>query len=220
MNFTINFLSKNVLFKNIPKDRIRTIINSNACSIKTFNTKENIYKIGEKISSTCIILNGSVDILQVSITGDEIIVDRLTQGDIFGNSFSSISAINNLNFIRSAEYSTILFINIYKLLRECNFLCEYRPCLFENIIYSLAKSNITLNTKIQIMSQKTLRNKLITYFELLSMEKGSKEITIPFNREQLACYLGSERSSICRELTKLKNDNLIDINGNNVVLLS
>ncbi|MGN0026374.1 MAG: cyclic nucleotide-binding domain-containing protein, partial [Clostridium sp.] len=129
MNFTINFLSKNVLFKNIPKDRIRTIINSTACSIKTFNTKENIYKIGEKISSTCIILNGSVDILQVSITGDEIIVDRLTQGDIFGNSFSSISAINNLNFIRSAEYSTILFINIYKLLRECNFLCEYRPCL-------------------------------------------------------------------------------------------
>ncbi|MGN0026527.1 MAG: Crp/Fnr family transcriptional regulator, partial [Clostridium sp.] len=90
----------------------------------------------------------------------------------------------------------------------------------ENIIYSLAKSNITLNTKIQIMSQKTLRNKLITYFELLSMEKGSKEITIPFNREQLASYLGSERSSICRELTKLKNDNLIDINGNNVVLLS
>ncbi len=220
MNFTIDLLSKNILFKNIPKDRIQSILNSNACSIKTFNPKVNIYEIGEKINSTCIILNGTVDILQASITGDEIIVDRLTEGDIFGNSFSSLSDIDTLNYIRSDDYSTILFINIYKLLRECTFICEYRPCLFENIIHSLAKNNVVLNTKIQIMSQKTLRNKLITYFELLSMKKGSNEITIPFNREQLACYLGSERSSICRELTKLKNDNLIDINGNNVVLIS
>ena len=70
------------------------------------------------------------------------------------------------------------------------------------------------------MSQKTLRNKLITYFELLSIQNGSNEITIPFNREQLACYLGSERSSICRELTKLKEENIITINKNNVILLS
>ena len=85
---------------------------------------------------------------------------------------------------------------------------------------SLAKSNVILNNKIQIMSQKTLRDKLITYFEILSMEKGSNEITIPFNREQLASYLVSERSSVCRELSKLKNDNIISINGNNIVLLS
>ncbi|MDV4151817.1 Crp/Fnr family transcriptional regulator [Clostridium sp. AL.422] len=220
MNFTIDLLSKNVLFKNIPNEKILSIINSSACSIKTFNPKENIYEVGEEIHSTGIILDGTVDILQISIAGDEIIVDRLTQGDSFGNAFSCVSDINNLNYIRSDEYSTILFINIFKLLRECNFICEYRLCLFENIIHSLAENNIILNTKIQIMSQKTLRNKLITYFELLSLQKGSNEITIPFNREQLACYLGSERSSICRELTKLKEDNIIDINRNNVILLS
>ena len=220
MNFNVDLLNENILFKNIPKDKISSIINSSACSIKSFNSKENIYEIGEEIHYTGIILNGTVDIIQISATGDEILVNRLTQGDSFGNSFSCVPEINNLNYIRSDEYSTILFINIYKLLRECNFLCEYRLCLFENIIYSLAKSNINLNTKIQIMSQKTLRDKLITYFEVLSIKKGSNEITIPFNREQLACYLGSERSSICRELTKLKNDNLIDINGNNVILIS
>lgn len=220
MNFTIELLSKNVLFKNIPHDKILSIINSTACSIKTFNPKESIYEIGEEIHSTGIILDGTVDVLQISITGDEIILDRLTQGDVFGNSFSSVSDINNLNYIRSDSHSTILFINIYKLLRECNFICDYRTCLFENIIDSLSKYNIILNTKIQIMSQKTLRNKLITYFELLSIQNGSNEITIPFNREQLACYLGSERSSICRELTKLKEENIININKNNVILLS
>ena len=77
---------------------------------------------------------------------------------------------------------------------------------------SLAQTNMNLNNKIQILSQKTLRDKLITYFELLSIQKGSNVITIPFNREQLACYLCSERSSVCRELSRLKDDNIININ--------
>lgn len=220
MNFTIDLLSKNVLFKNIPKDKILSILNSTACSIKTFKPKESINEIGEGMNSTGIILDGTVDILQVSISGDEIILDRLIQGEIFGNSFSSLSDISNLNYIRSASHSTILFINIFKLFRECSFSCDYSKFLFENIINSLGKYNIILNRKIQIMSQKTLRNKLITYFEILSLKHGSNEITIPFNREQLACYLGSERSSICRELTRLKEENIININKNNIILLS
>ena len=179
-----------------------------------------IYKVGEKINSAGIILDGVVDIIHTSINGDETIVNRLTKGHTLGNCFSCVEDINNLNSIRSATTSTILFININKLLRECDFICEYRICLYENIIRSLAKSNIVLNTKIQILSQKTLRDKLITYFELLSLQKGSNEITIPFNREQLACYLGSERSSICRELSKLKSENIINVSGNNIVLLS
>jgi len=78
---------------------------------------------------------------------------------------------------------------------------------------------LNLYNKLQIASQKTLRDKLITYLELLSMHKDSNEITIPFNRDQLACYLGSERSYVCRELSKLKADNIINIKGNDVVLL-
>lgn len=219
MNFNINLLSQNVLFKNIPKEKIISILNCKYCNIKTFSPKVNIYEVSEEIDSTAIILDGTVDILQLSITGDEIIVDRLIKGAIFGNFYSSLSGINNSSYIRSENHSTILFIDINKILQECNFICEYRTCFLENIVNSLAKNNVILNTKIQIMSQKSLRNKLITYFELLSLQKGSNEITIPFNREQLACYLGSERSSICRELTKLKEDNIININKNNVVLL-
>ena len=179
-----------------------------------------IYKVGEKINSAGIILDGVVDIIHTSINGDETIVNRLTKGHTLGNCFSCVSNINNLNSIRSVTTSTVLFINIHKLLRECDFICEYRLYLFENIMHSLAQSNIVLNAKVQILSQKTLRDKLLTYFELLSLQKGSNEITIPFNREQLACYLGSERSSICRELSKLKSDNIISIRGNNIVLLS
>lgn len=219
-NYILNLLSKNTIFKNIPNEKILCILNSSYCYIKNFESKVNIYEIGEKIQSCGIILDGIVDIIHTSINGDETIVNRLTKGNTFGNCFSCVSNINNLNNIRSITFSTVLFIDTYKLLRDSNFSYDFRIDLFENIISSLAQTNITLNTKIQILSQKTLRDKLIAYFELLSIQKGSNEITIPFNREQLACYLCSERSSVCRELSKLKDDNIININKNKIILLN
>lgn len=219
MNFNFNVLSESTFFKNIPKEKIIDIVNCNACYIKTFKPQMNIYEIGDETNCIGIILQGSVDIIQISINGYETIVNRLTEGYNFGNDFSCVSDVNNLNYIRSATDSTILFINTSKLFRECKDLCKYRTCLFENIIETIAKSNIKLNSKIQIMSQKTLRDKLITYFEILAMQKGSSDIVIPFNREQLASFLISERSSICRELSKLKDDNLISLKGNNVKIL-
>lgn len=220
MDFVIDSLNKNILFNNIPKEKLLCILNSSACYVKSFNPQVNIYKIGDEINYTGVILEGSVDIIQVSINGNETIVDRLTNGDIFGHSFSCVSDINYLNYVRSSTTSKILFINIYKLLQECDSIAEYRLSIFENIITSLTKNNLMLNEKIQIMSQKTLSDKLLTYFELLSIKNQSNEIVIPFNREQLACYLGSERSSVCRELSKLNDNNIISIKGKHVKLLS
>ena len=219
-NNILNLVSNHIFFENISKEDISYIIDSSSCYIKNFEPNVNIYEIGEEIQSVGIIIDGIVDIIHTSINGDETIVNRLTKGHTFGNCVSCISNLNNLNDIRSITFSTVLFIDIYKLLRDSNFSYDFRIDLFENIMNSLAQTNMNLNNKIQILSQKTLRDKLITYFELLSIQKGSNVITIPFNREQLACYLCSERSSVCRELSRLKDDNIININKNNIVLIN
>ena len=219
-NHILNLVSNHIFFENISKEDISYIIDSSSCYIKNFEPNVNIYEIGEEIQSVGIIIDGIVDIIHTSINGDETIVNRLTKGHTFGNCVSCISNLNNLNDIRSITFSTVLFIDIYKLLRDSKFSYDFRIDLFENIMNSLAQTNMNLNNKIQILSQKTLRDKLITYFELLSIQKGSNVITIPFNREQLACYLCSERSSVCRELSRLKDDNIININKNNIVLIN
>ena len=219
-DYDLNLISNHAFFKNISKEKIFSIIETSSCYIKSFDAKTNIYQAGDKIYSLGIILDGTVDIIHTSVNGNETIINRLTKGNTFGNCFSCASSNSNLNDIRSITFSTVLFIDIYKILKDTKFSYDLRINLFENIMSSLAQTNITLNDKIQILSQKTLRDKLITYFELLSMKKGSNSITIPFNREQLACYLCSERSSVCRELGKLQDDNIININKNNVTLIN
>lgn len=127
--------------------------------------------------------------------------------------------INTRNDIRSTTRCTVLFIHIQTLLQEYYPHQDFYLPLMENMMRSLAKSNIRLNTKIQVLSQKTLRDKILTYFELLAEQNNSNEFTLPFNREQLACYLGSERSSVCRELSKLSEKQIIRISKNQIALL-
>ena len=215
----LNILQATEFFRGIPDNIILSIVESTSCYVKNYHAGATIYDYGSSITYAGIVLDGEVDVIHSSANGNESIVSRFPQGHLFGASFSCTETTNNLNHFRSITESTILFININLVLRELYSHCDYYLLLMENIMSALAASNIRLNTKIQVLTQKTLREKLLTYFELLAKQNHSREFTLSFNREQLASYLGSERSSLCRELSKLSDEKIIEINRNQVILL-
>ena len=216
----INILSISEIFTGISEKALLNIVLSPACYKKSFAAGSTIYGCGQKISHAGIILDGTVDIIHPSLTGHDTIVGRLLPGNTFGASFATTQDTNMLNDIRSITDATILFINIKEVLRHgyCPNTEEFR--FIENIMRSIALSNIRLNTKVQILSQKSLREKMLTYFHTLSLQNHSEEITLPFNREHLASYLGSERSSVCRELSKLQEEGYLLIKQNHITLLN
>lgn len=215
----LHLLCKAELFEGFSEEMILELVHSKACYIKTFSPDVTIYGFGETITYAGIVLDGYVDIIHPSMCGTESIVSRLSPGGTFGASYACSKDVNTLNDIRSATSCMILFIHIQELLQEYVPQRAYYLLLIENMMRSLAKSNIRLNTKIQVLTQKTLRDKILTYFELLAEQNASNEFMLPFNREQLACYLGSERSSVCRELSKLSEEQIIRISKNQVALL-
>lgn len=216
----LNILQQTEFFSGLPDSTILSIAQSNACYMKSYTPGATIYECGSAITYAGIVLEGEIDVIHASANGHESIVSRFPPCSIFGASFSCVEDKNTLNNFRSITKSTILFININQLLRELYSHCDHYLSLIENIMSSLAASNIRLNTKIQVLTQKTLREKLLTYFELLAKQNNSRTFTLSFNREQLASYLGSERSSICRELSKLSEEKIIEINRNQIVLLT
>ncbi len=126
--------------------------------------------------------------------------------------------INNLSHFRVVKDSKILFLNINSLLsRPVNK--NYYSKFVANIMSILATNNIVLNRKIQLLTQKSLRKKLMTYFIQLSKERNNNVFRISFTREQLARYVCSERSSVCRELGKMQDEGLVKIDGNTITLI-
>ncbi len=93
------------------------------------------------------------------------------------------------------------------------------PILMNNLVKTIAETNIRLNKKILLVTQKTLRDKLMAYFRDNCSQNNSKKIKLSMTREHLANLLFSERSSVCRELTKMQLDNLIQMNADEITLL-
>lgn len=215
----LNILRESELFNRLPDNLIVYLAEAKSCYLKGYQKGESIYGYKKPITHAGIVLEGRVDIIHLSEDGHHSIVKRMTEGDSFGISYALSREVNLFNDIRSSGASLILFLNIQMLLQEECVQKGYYTMLVENIFSSLAKHNIRLNAKIQILGQKTLREKLLTYFELLAKEEGERSITIPFNREELACFLCSERSSVSRELSKLQEEMVIRMKGRQIELL-
>ena len=215
----LNLLSKTVLFQGIPEDVILLIATSRCCHTKTFPAGRTIYESGQHIRHLGVVLEGTIDIVHTSSSGHDTIVSRLTPGSLLGESFSCAGEANAYNDVRSITGSALLMMDVPMLLHGQACLGNYHLKLIENIMHCLAKSNIWLNTKILLLTQKTLRDKLLTYFEILAAKNTSREFVIPFHREQLANFLGSERSSVSRELSRMQEEGILTIERDYVVLL-
>ena len=215
----INLLLQSDLFKGLDASHILDIIQSEFCYIKDFDKKIIVHDTHKKITHAGIVLDGAIDVLHLLPSGHESLVRRITPGQSFGTSFSLVDSINTTNSFRTASKSTVLFINLHELVYKKETGDMKLLTISNNLVTAFAKSNISLNAKLQILTQKTLREKLLTYFDFLSVQANSKKIVIPFNREQLSSYLDSERSSVCRELSRLAQEGLITIDKNQVTLL-
>ena len=112
--------------------------------------------------------------------------------------------------VQAGEESEILLIPIKKLTTVCTNACNNHAVLIQNLLKILANRNQQLVTKFSHISKRSTREKLLSYLYLQSRLQGSNTFTIPFNRQELADYLFVERSAMSHELSKLRDEGLLD----------
>ena len=105
-------------------------------------------------------------------------------------------------------------------MKECNTKCKFHKELEKNLPILIMNNTIKLNTRIELLTKKNIRDKLLTYFNLLSTRTLSKTFTLPFSLTDLADYLSVDRSAMMRELSHLKKEGFIEKKGNTFTILS
>jgi transcription antitermination factor NusG len=116
--------------------------------------------------------------------------------------------------IVAAEKSTILFIDTDHLSHPCGNHCKFHITLINNLLRIMATKNVGLNQKLQCISQRTTREKILNYLLLEAKKHKANEFEIPFDRQSLADYLCVERSAMSAEISKLRNENILECNKN------
>lgn len=202
---------------------VENFINNFSCNcskvqIKTFSKSEVITTYIQKRNQFCILMEGSADLVRYDYNGNKTIIESFSKNDVFGEIFYTISTNNEL-FVESRENSKVLFFIYDDIKTKCKPNCKFHEVLISNLPEIILSKVINLNTRIELLTKRSIRDKLLGYFYILSTRNFSKTFSLPFSLTYLADYLSIDRSAMMREMKLLKDDGIIKKNGNKITLL-
>ena len=119
----------------------------------------------------------------------------------------------------ASEESTVLFLNVRKVTTVCTSACAFHTQLVQNLLRVLASNAYRLTRKIAHTSQRTTREKLLSYLSECAQQAGGPSFDIPFNRQELADYLSVDRSAMSSELGRLRDEGVLRFERNHFVLM-
>jgi len=185
---------------------------------KVFPTGSVITTYMEKRKQICILLSGKADLIRYDLKGNKDIIERFNENDVFGEVFHNVNTNNELFVLATKQCEVLIFL--YDDLRiKCKQNCSFHTTLVSTMLELVLKNTISQNTRIEILSKRSIREKLLSYFNILSNKSFSKNITIPFSLTSLADYLSVDRSAMMREIKNLIDEGFISKNGNRIKLL-
>ncbi len=205
------------LFENIsPKNQEKLLKMLKAHSIP-YMKGVNILSNVNRDNFIGIVDEGSLQIVFNDYNGNSIIIDELEQNQIFGNLISSINS-EECEVI-TKEKTKVTYIDYDNITQPEIIKTDFYIIFVKNLIKIMAEQLNLKNERIEILTKRSIRDKLLEYFRILSSKKGSKNFTLPFSFIDLANYLSVDRSAMTRELKYLKTEGFIKIEGKRVYLL-
>ena len=212
------FLTDTTLFHGIDKEDIKEMLSCLDAKEKHYKKGTLIYGAGEIVRKMGLVLSGSVNISIDDMWGNCMLLGHAEAGQLFAETYACIPDEPLMVNVTSNENSDILFLNASRMMTPCGNACEYHCRLIQNLLYISAMKNLALSRRSVHTSSKSIRGRLISYLSEQARRSGSSHFTIPFDRQQLADYLGADRSALSHELSKMQADGLIVFKKNDFLL--
>lgn len=215
----IDFLMNLPIFYNLKKEEIINILKFFNYSKEDFEKNNFIFEIGKPISKIGIILSGEINIIKEDFWGNRNILNKFKSGEIFGEVFALAKVSPNNILVETSQNSKILFLDLTNFSIDNENNSNEILKFLSNIFKISLKKNILFTEKLEHITKKTIREKIISYLSTEALKNRSNSFFIKFDRQELADYLFVERSALSRELSSMKKDELIEYNKNYFTLI-
>lgn len=207
----------NPLFRGIGLSDFEAMLSCMEARTQNYKKGEIILLAGNPVESVGLVLSGAVQVVREDADGKLNLLTELHAGDMFGEVFACAGITHSPVTVLSEQNSEVLHINYQKIITTCSSTCTFHHKLVENMLALLAQKNLMLNRKIEILSKRSTRERLLLYFDFC--RQGATRFTIPLSREELAAYLCVDRSAMSAELSKMQREGLIRYERNTVQML-
>ena len=193
-----------------------------AAMMVCFKTVIKKYRKGEEIpmphARLGIVENGHISLMKTDINGVRTIFEQLGAGGVFGDVLGFAWADGSF-FLVAEEDSDVLYIDYEHIIKRCANACAHHSAVVSNLVKLMSEKTQALSEHLEILSRRTTREKLLAYFAMLAAKNKSLYFTIPFSQTSLADYICVDRSAMVRELRRMSEEGLIDIDRRNVKLI-
>ncbi len=202
------------IFENIDENQFDNLLGCLGAKTQTYSRNDIILLADSRISSVGILLSGSAQIVKEDVMGNRTIMSELSEGDMFGEAFACANVDRIPVTVLTTTGCEVLFIQFGRIVTTCSSSCGFHTTLIKNMLQLIAQKNILLNNRMDILSKRTTREKLMTYFTMQINKCGRNKFKIPFSRDELADFLCVNRSALSRELCSMRDENLLTFNKN------
>lgn len=201
------------IFQNISDADRDRMIHCFGVRSRKFSAGDEILTYSPGMDNVCILLSGTAHLYCTDAEGNFSLLERLRENDVFGEMFYLPMAA--LEYIVEADTSCeILFIRFDRVIHPCQNICQHHSQLINNLFFLSSQKLRMLSTHINILMQKTVRDKLMAYLEYIRNFTGKTEFKLDLTLTDLAAYLNVDRISLMRAIRKLNEEGVIESSSN------
>lgn len=212
------FITQTRLFQGVGEDEAKDMLICLAAQERVYPKDSMIYHTGQVIKRMGLLLSGGVNIVRTDIWGNENIIGHIVPGEVFAETYAlSLGRPMMADVVTTAD-TTVLLLDVARVIKTCASSCSHHDRLIRNLLTIMAYKNLNLAQKINHITPKSIRERLLSYLSAEAVSQGSRDIFIPFNRQQMADYLSVDRSALSKELSKMRTDGLVDYKKNHFIL--
>ena len=203
-------LFRSPLFEGIGRDELPVMLKC-LQPIKVEHKKgEYIATSGERLRGIGVVVSGKAAVVRETAAGDRIVMTILEPGDLFGEIAAFAKEPRWPATVQAQEASTVLIIPRDRIVGQCANACSWHETLIRNMLRIVTEKALMLNQKVTYLTIKSMRGRISAFLLDHYNRQRTATITLPMNRNEMADFLGVSRPSMSRELSRMKEEGLID----------
>ena len=213
-------LRESPLFENITHEEYRRMLVCFRASQRSFRPEQLFYDFtAPQNDAIGIIERGSASVIRIDREGVSTVLEELGPGGVFGKTLAfSFLGEDSIEVVCRKDCE-VLFIDYPHIMKRCENACTHHSILVQNMLQLMREKAQALSERVDVLSRRTIREKLMCYFRQMAVKTGEDSFVLPFSLSTLADYIATDRSAMMRELKKLRQEGIVVNDGRQFTLL-
>ena len=203
-------LRKTALFRGMEEAELFPLLECMGGTLRRYPKGATLLRAGDPATHLGVVLAGQVQVCRVRADGQRMVMGEMGPGRLFAESYACAGAESLPVTVTASADTAALLLDCRRLSTPCSAACGAHGKLIHNLLWMLAQKNLFLAGKLEHLSGRTIRERLLSYLEAEAARTGRATVVVPFDRQALADYLCVDRSALSRTIGQLQREGILE----------